>query len=301
MNIHQGIARGKQPGTRSARRTRPGPDNGRHRDEATVAGNPALIDSAVILGVRVDSVTMEQTIGLLESMVLGEGKHHVVTVNPEFIMTAHRDEMFRAVLNRSALSLPDGIGVVLVGRLLGRRFPERVTGIDVVERFGAIAHRHRLRVFFLGAAPGIAGQTADRLRERYPDLIVAGTYAGSPRHEEEDEICTMIARSKADILLVAYGAPLQDLWIARNLHRLPVRIAMGVGGTFDFIAGVAVRAPAWIQHTGFEWLYRLIREPWRWKRMMALPRFAAAVVPDAMRRNAGQPPPRIVISTESHP
>jgi N-acetylglucosaminyldiphosphoundecaprenol N-acetyl-beta-D-mannosaminyltransferase len=116
------------------------------------------------------------------------------------------------------------------------------------------------------------------LSSKYPNLQIVGTYSGSPAVEEEDEIVALVKQAGPDILFVAYGAPQQDKWIARNLEKLGVPLAMGVGGTLDFIAGVAVRAPRWVQRLGLEWLHRLCREPWRWRRMLALPRFVWLVI-----------------------
>jgi len=127
------------------------------------------------------------------------------------------------------------------------------------------------RLYLLGAAPGVAEAAAVRLQELAPGLEIAGTYAGSPASSEEDEIIERIRAARADVLCVAYGAPAQELWIWRNLSRLPVAVAMGVGGAYDFLAGRQRRAPRIMQRMGLEWLYRLYREPWRWRRMLALP------------------------------
>jgi N-acetylglucosaminyldiphosphoundecaprenol N-acetyl-beta-D-mannosaminyltransferase len=151
---------------------------------------------------------------------------------------------------------------------------ERVPGSDTVELIASIAARDGLRMFLLGAAPGVAGEAARRLGERHPGLVIAGTHAGSPAPSDEAEIGALINGARADILLVAYGAPKQELWIERNLAKLPVRLAMSVGGTFDFLAGVKARAPRWMQRAGLEWLFRLAQEPSRWRRMLALPKFA---------------------------
>jgi N-acetylglucosaminyldiphosphoundecaprenol N-acetyl-beta-D-mannosaminyltransferase len=134
------------------------------------------------------------------------------------------------------------------------------------------------RLYFLGAAPGVADRVATILQARYPGLVIAGAFPGSPAPAEEDDIVERIRAARSDVLLAAFGAPAQDLWIARNLSRLQVPVAMGVGGSLDFIAGVAKRAPVWIQRIGLEWLYRLIREPWRWRRQLALPRFVWQVL-----------------------
>jgi N-acetylglucosaminyldiphosphoundecaprenol N-acetyl-beta-D-mannosaminyltransferase len=145
------------------------------------------------------------------------------------------------------------------------------------------AARQGWRLFLLGAAPGVAEKTARILTGHYPGLHIVGTYAGSPAAEEEDQIVAMINASQADILFVAYGAPNQDKWIARNLPRLKVGVAMGVGGAFDFIAGVTQRAPVWMRQAGIEWLHRLIQQPWRWRRMLRLPLFAVAVMRQGSR------------------
>ncbi|MBA4313288.1 MAG: acetylglucosaminyldiphospho-UDP acetyl-beta-D-mannosaminyltransferase [Chlorobiaceae bacterium] len=236
------------------------------------------LSSVKILDVRVDRVTMQDTLNFVSSSISNGSYHQIVTVNPEFVMKARKNILFRNILNEAELSLPDGIGIVLASKLLGKQIPERVTGVDTVERISALARDNGWRIFFLGAADGVAEQAADILRSKYPGIQIVGTYAGSPRIEEEEGICSRIIDTKPHILFVAYGAPSQDIWIARNLNKIKVPVAIGIGGTFDFIAGISSRAPVWIQRLGVEWLYRLFREPWRWKRMLALPHFAALVI-----------------------
>lgn len=237
-----------------------------------------------ILGVDIDDVTMDETIALLTAMAESGRPNHVLTVNPEFVMIAERDREFRAVIQAADLCVPDGIGIILASALLGRRLRERVTGVDTVLRMARVCRDRGLRLFLLGAAPGIAERTADILRRDNPGLQIAGTFAGSPKPEDEAEICALIAAARPHVLFVAYGPPKQDLWIARTRDRLKIPLAMGVGGTFDFITGVAQRAPVWMQRIGLEWLHRLIREPWRWRRMLTLPKFAGRVL---MRRLSG--------------
>jgi N-acetylglucosaminyldiphosphoundecaprenol N-acetyl-beta-D-mannosaminyltransferase len=222
-------------------------------------------------------VTLEETLWFLEVMASSGVPAQVVTVNPEFIMTAQQNEEFRQVLNEAELSIPDGMGVILASRLFGRPFRERVAGVDVVERFAPIASQRGFRLFLLGAAPGVAELAAEVLKKNAPGLIIAGTYSGSPSPEEEEEICRRIAAASPHVLLVAYGAPNQDLWIARVRKRMKIPVCIGVGGTLDYISGVVTRAPRWIQAMGLEWLYRLVRQPTRWRRMLALPRFAMLI------------------------
>jgi len=241
-------------------------------------------ETSAILGVRVDSVNYEQALSLIEDFVVSGTSHQVVTVNPEFIVAAQSDHDFRRLLNASSLALPDGVGLLWAARFLGQPLQERVTGTDSVQRVAALAARRGYSLFLLGAAPGVAVETAARLCEAYPGVTIVGTHAGSPAPEEEDEIMGMIQRAKPDILFVAYGAPQQDKWIARNLERLGVPVAMGVGGAFDFISGRAKRAPRWLQRLGLEWLHRLLHQPWRWCRMLALPRFVWLVVQERLAK-----------------
>lgn len=237
------------------------------------------IPNTQILGVRVHDVTLSEALDAVTAFVRKGSPHQIATVNPEFVMAAQENAAFRNALNNAALCVPDGIGLVWASRWLGNApLRERVAGVELTEQIAARAAREGWRVFFLGAAPGIAEKTAAILQARYPGLIVAGAYAGSPSLEENDAIVDMVRQSHADVLFVAYGAPAQDLWIARNLDRLGVKVALGVGGSFDFISGVAKRAPRWIQRLGLEWLHRLIRQPWRWKRQLSLPRFVLRIL-----------------------
>lgn len=232
-----------------------------------------------ILGVPVDAISYDGWMSQIGHWVeAGDGAHHVCTVNPEFIMIARRDPIFFNILNRAAICVPDGVGLLWASRHLGAPLPNRVTGADGLPIIARHAAEKGWKLFFLGAGAGIAERAAKLLREKHPRLIVAGTFGGSPAEGEEDEIVARINRSGADILLVAYGAPEQDRWIARNLPRLEVAMAMGVGGAFDFIAGVVPRAPLWMRNRGVEWLYRLLRQPWRLRRMLRLPRFILAVL-----------------------
>ena len=222
---------------------------------------------------------MAESLALVRQFMGESGLHQIATVNPEFVMTAQEDKEFCRLLNRADLCLPDGVGLLLAGRWLGRPFPERVAGSDFVYHLAQLAAREGWRLYLLGAAPGVAELAAERLVERYPGLIIAGTHAGSPDPAESEDIVGRINESRADLLYVAFGAPNQDKWIARNRSELSsVHVAMGVGGSLDFVAGRARRAPRWAQRMGLEWLHRLVKEPWRWRRMLALPKFAILMV-----------------------
>ena len=231
-----------------------------------------------VLGVDVDPVSCEQAVDMVAVFIAAGFPRQIVTVNPEFVMAARRDTVFRLILNRAALRVPDGQGILWAARHLGQPLPERVAGVDLLERIAERGARTGWRLFLLGAAPGVAAEAAAVLAARYRGINIAGTYAGSPDEREEEHIAALVRESRANVLFVAYGAPAQDKWIARNLPRLGTAVCMGVGGAFDFITGRATRAPEVWRSRGLEWLWRLRHEPWRWKRMLALPRFALEVL-----------------------
>ncbi|MGC9348239.1 MAG: WecB/TagA/CpsF family glycosyltransferase, partial [Anaerolineae bacterium] len=195
-----------------------------------------------LLGVPIHDVTMEETVAWIDRWISAGGAHQIATVNPEFLMKARANETFRRALRRADLCLPDGIGIVCAARLRGVRLRERVAGSDLVPRLAKASDEHGWRIFFLGAAPGVAEKTAGILAQRHPGLQVAGCYAGSPAPEEEADIVARVRRTRPDILLVAYGAPKQDLWLRHNLSRTGASVGIGVGGSFDFVAGVSRRA-----------------------------------------------------------
>ena len=232
-----------------------------------------------LLGVPVDALTYDDWLSHIDRWIAdGAGARQVCTVNPEFIMTARGDPIFRVILQRAALCVPDGVGLLWACRRIGFPLPQRVTGSDGVPIIARAAADRGWGVYLLGAGDGVAQRAADILQAENPGLEIAGVYAGSPQSDEEDNIVARVNASGADILFVAYGAPAQDKWIARNLPRLQVSMAMGVGGSLDFIAGVVPRAPKWMRERGLEWLYRLLRQPWRLRRMLRLPRFVFAVL-----------------------
>jgi N-acetylglucosaminyldiphosphoundecaprenol N-acetyl-beta-D-mannosaminyltransferase len=233
----------------------------------------------VILGVAIDDVLMDEAIAAVARFIDEGGPHQIVTVNPEFVMEARRNRAFRRVLAAADLATPDGFGIILAARWRGTPLRGRVTGIDLTERIAAEAARRGWSLFLLGAAPGVAERAAAALQRANPGLRIAGCYAGSPRPADEPPIRERILAARPDVLLVAYGHPAQDLWIARNQPLLRVPVAIGVGGTFDELAGVVPRAPALMQRLGLKWLYRLIVQPWRWRRIMtAAPLFLWTVL-----------------------
>jgi N-acetylglucosaminyldiphosphoundecaprenol N-acetyl-beta-D-mannosaminyltransferase len=202
----------------------------------------------------------------------------ICTVNPEFVVDAQTQPAFAAALGRADLRVPDGVGILWAARRQGVAQRERVTGSDGIYHICAEAARRGWRVYFLGAAPGVAEETSRRLTARYPGLRVAGAYSGDPDPEAWPEIHRRLSAARPDILFVAFGHPKQDLWIDAHRTELPARVAVGVGGAFDFVAGVTTRAPRWVQRLQLEWLHRLVKEPWRWRRMLKLPVFVGLVL-----------------------
>lgn len=241
-------------------------------------------DSVNILGIDIDCVSSDGLLDQLSTWIAAPDRfcRQVCTVNPEFVMHARSDPAFADILNRASLRVADGIGIVLAARLQNVSLPGRVTGSDGIYKVCERAAKEGWHVFFLGAAPGVAQRTADVLLQSYPSLFVAGTYSGSPQRRDWPLILRKLQVAKPDILLVAFGHPKQNFWIDRHQDELPTAVAIGVGGSFDFVAGVTVRAPVWMRRCGLEWLHRLVMEPWRWRRMIQLPAFALLAVRQAL-------------------
>lgn len=249
------------------------------------------MDRVDILGVRVHNCDEEQAVEAILSF-LREDKprlHQVCTVNPEFVMEARRNTAFRDLLNSVELATPDGAGIVAAARLLGTPVRGRATGVALVGHLAALSARHGYSLFLLGAQPGVADAAAEVLKRRYSGLKLAGTYPGSPADADWPEISARIRQTQPDVLLVAYGAPRQDLWIHRHRDEMPasVKVAMGVGGVYDYLSGKAPLAPALIRRIGLEWLYRLVTQPWRWRRILRVFAFAGLVWVEVIRRKVG--------------
>ncbi|MBI4600257.1 WecB/TagA/CpsF family glycosyltransferase [Candidatus Uhrbacteria bacterium] len=246
-----------------------------------------------IRGVRINRISTEDLSKRCLQILQGVQRarpYQVVTVNPEFIMEAQKNAPFRAVLNDADCALADGVGLVLAsGVLYGwRNRLLRITGVDFTLMLANLCARTGKSMYLLGADAGVAEKAADALQKKYPSLRVAGAEEGIKKDESgimndelrDDDICKKITESNTDVLLVAFGAPGQDLWIARNAESLRgVKIVVGVGGTFDYLAGVVPYAPQWVRSVGFEWLYRLITQPRRFRRIVtAVIHFPLAVL-----------------------
>jgi N-acetylglucosaminyldiphosphoundecaprenol N-acetyl-beta-D-mannosaminyltransferase len=216
----------------------------------------------LILGVPIDPVTQDEAVLRISQMLSDGGKHHVMTPNNEMLVKASSNETFKSLLQSSELNLPDSVGLLWAAKRTGQRLPERVTGVDTVERI-LLSLSSGCPVFLLGGRKGVGRKAAQKLKAQNPKLNVT-TFEGSPSQEDAVEIIKRINDSGACLLLVAYGAPAQDLWINQHLLNLTsVRVAMGIGGTFDFLSGSIKRAPKWMQCAGLEWVWRLLMQPTR--------------------------------------
>jgi N-acetylglucosaminyldiphosphoundecaprenol N-acetyl-beta-D-mannosaminyltransferase len=232
---------------------------------------------ARVLGVRVDCLDMVAAVEEIERLVEAGGHHLVATVNPEFVMSAQKDREFARVLEAADLCLPDGIGVVWAARRQGCRITEPVPGVDLIPPLAGMCARRGFHLFLLGAESGVASDLASRLRGQNPGLQVE-SHPGSVDRASDAETLKLIRAHQTQVLLVAFGAPKQELWIDRLKDQLDVSVAVGVGGSFDYLAGRVPRAPVWMRRAGLEWLHRLVRQPWRARRMAVLPAFAVKVL-----------------------
>jgi len=235
------------------------------------------LTEARILGVRVDCLDMRTALERVERFVEDGVTQLVATVNAEFVMRAQEDREFARVLNSAGLCLPDGIGVVWAARRQGCALDQTVSGVDLIQPLAAMCARRRFKLFLLGAAPGVAGDLAARLRAANPSLQVTA-HSGGPDPAQDAETLKLIHEHGTQVLLVAFGAPAQELWIDRLRNRLGVAVGIGVGGAFDFLTGRMPRAPEWMRRAGLEWLFRLARQPWRIRRMTVLPAYAVKVL-----------------------
>ena len=237
-----------------------------------------------ILGVNISNTTKEEG---LEFIVRGldkrDKKLSIFTPNPEIIVAAQKDEAFKKIINTADLALADGIGVIVAGQMLGKPLKTRITGVDFMLALVETAVKRGLAVGLLGGGPKIAERTAECLLRKHPSLkiifageewLFASPASGSPR-------------LNIDILFVALGYPKQERWIYENLPKIPVRVAMAVGGSFDYISGEVPQAPLFMRNLGLEWLFRLIVQPWRIRRQLALADFIYEVLKTRFSRNGG--------------
>lgn len=280
-----------------------------------------MFDKKNILGVGITNASKQE---ILEYVIKGlqksAEKYYIVTPNPEILVLAHKNPEFKKILNKAKLASADGIGVMLAGKILEKQLKERITGVDLLEDLCREVSEKPITVGFLGGGPKIAESAAECLRQKYSGLKVVFIgqewsdefFARQPRvsddarlQNSQNQPLNSASLSKirqqskhqpnfnssesrlprTDILFVAFGAPKQEIWMSDNLNKIPVRVAIGVGGAFDYVSGKTPRAPSFIRNIGLEWLFRLVVQPWRIKRQLALLEFIWLVVKEKLKRN----------------
>ena len=235
-------------------------------------------ETATILDIPVNPFTMDEAVAKLTGDTLSQKINFVVTANAEIIMMAQQDAAYKKLLQEETdMILPDGAGTVWAGNYLGYHIPERVAGYDLFLRLLEEAAKRKIPVFFFGGKPGVAEEAAEEGRRRWPGLQVAGCRNGYFSADEETAIINEINGSGAAMLFAALGAPKQEKWLNHYAAELKPCLRMGIGGSFDVLAGKMQRAPKWMQDAKLEWLFRLMKQPSRIGRMMALPKFVLEV------------------------
>lgn len=244
--------------------------------------------SVHILGCRLDAIDADEATDAIMSFAREGAGAQIVTLGTEMVVHARHDARYRDVVNACALSLCDTVGLLAVARSRGAELRDRVTGVELIEHLCARAANEGVSVFLFGGAPGIAERAAEDLQRRYPGLHVAGTQHGYHPIEELGEIANQIRASGAQLLFVGLGFPRQEYWLAEHLRQTGCGAGIGVGGSFDVLSGNVQRAPEQWRRLGLEWLYRLVKEPHRWRRQLALPHFVLLVAGENVRSRFAQ-------------
>lgn len=229
-----------------------------------------------ILGINIHNVTMPEAIEKIKTFLKKDKLHIVYTPNAEIIMTSKRIKELQNIINSADLTVADGAGVVIGSKIQGSPLPERVAGFDLITKMFNDEHIKTRPIFILGSKQETIEKAAQNLREQ--GVNICGLMNGYFPKEDDASVIEFINYNKPEILLVALGAPKQEVWIHKHKADINARVCIGVGGSFDIIAGVSKRAPSFFQRNNLEWLYRLYKEPWRFWRMLDLPRFMAHVI-----------------------
>lgn len=229
-----------------------------------------------VLGVGITRATEQEVLEFIYTgLQNSHEKYYIVTPNPELLVIAHQNDNYKQILNTAKLALPDGVGVMFGAYLLGKPLKQRITGVDLVKSLTKHISKQPITVGFLGAGPNVAEETAECLKKLNPDLKV-----GLVSQEWSKDL----ESKKVDILFVAFGSPKQEIFISDNLDKLPARVIIGVGGSFDFISGKVKRAPRFLRNLGLEWLFRLIIQPWRLKRQLAIIKYLMLVLKEKLAK-----------------
>ncbi|MFA6081424.1 MAG: WecB/TagA/CpsF family glycosyltransferase [Patescibacteria group bacterium] len=243
-----------------------------------------------ILGI---TIIPESKKSILEKILLyidqPAGFFHIVSLNPENMVLATENELFRKVIETGQLKIVDGVGVVIAGRWLGVQLGERITGVGLMEDLLKMASSGRLRVLMIGGKENLAINLSKCYQNKYSEAKFFGLEGikdiKNPTKTEEDKIFSIVADYKPHLVFVAFGSPDQELWIARHKKEFTNCVVMGVGGAFDYLSGKVIRAPIFIQKIGFEWFFRLVNQPWRWKRQLRLINYIWLIFKQKIKNN----------------
>lgn len=235
--------------------------------------NETVCRKVNIAGTGISDVSLEETMALFSEWIERSEKKRICVTPVNCVVWANRSPQLRHIYNEADLTLCDGVPLLWAARFTGSRLKGRVTGLDLLPFFSAVAAQKGYRMFFLGAKPGVGDYLAEQLARRHPGIQICGTYAPPMMKtftpEENEKMIGLVNRAKPDVLWVSFTAPKQDFWIYEHFHRLNAKVMLGVGGSFEVTAGLIDRAPRWMQRAGTEWLYRLIKEPKRlWRRYL---------------------------------
>ncbi|MFS1514979.1 WecB/TagA/CpsF family glycosyltransferase [Bacillus sp. SCS-151] len=236
-----------------------------------------MVNFDEVMGYEFVNNRMENFLKEVHNRMQVSQKTFIVTANPEIITYAKSNPSYDLTLKKATYIIPDGAGIVIASKILGKPLKEKLTGIDFMEKLLNIANDHRYKIYLLGAKPDVIGLTAKNIQQRYPHVDIVGFHHGY--FDDNDEtIISHIKETEPDIVLVGLGFPKQENWIAKSMHNFNKGVFIGLGGSFNVWAGVVKRAPKIWRDTNLEWLYRLIKEPSRLKRMIAIPKFMVRVL-----------------------
>ena len=247
-----------------------------------ILGKKGLSMKINVMGVDFDNVTMAEAMDRAREILDGQEAVYVVTPNSEIVYEAMHDEKMMQLLNGAALVLPDGAGVVLGSKILGTPLKQKVAGVEFADHLMDVLIEKNQKLYLLGSKPGVAELAAEKMLEKHPELQICGMADGY--FKDENEVVAKVNAAGADVLFVCLGAPKQELFMQAHKDELNVRMMIGLGGSLDSFAGTVKRAPHWMIRLNLEWLYRLIKEPKRFGRMLRLPKFVFAV---AMKKLKG--------------
>lgn len=241
------------------------------------------METVKVLGVSIKNQTKNQILEQIKKYILNpKGFVHIVSLNPENLVIAIENREFKQVIETAQITIPDGIGVVLAARIKGVNLQERVTGVDLMQDLLDLAGNMRLTVLLIGGRPDLALSLSKCQQEKYPKARFFGTIGfkdiKNPTVTEKDKVMDIVRHHKPHLIFTAFGSPEQELWLARHSKEFKGIICMGIGQGFDVIGGIVKRAPQWVQNIGLEWLYRLLTQPWRWRRQLRLIKFVCRLV-----------------------